>query len=1365
MVRHHTFFFVISFVAVVCFGSFVSHSQSTLRRLINTTDEGVNINPSISGDGRIVAFESTEDIAGAGGNDRFRAIRANISVDPATVFQIGATRAVSPAVSQDGSQIAFASKDDPLGTNPDGNSEIFLFNGSNLLQVTNTSPGSPVDRVTDGNFQPSISDDGRFVAFSSNRNVTSQNRDGNSEIFVYDCVAATFAQLTNSTGAVGCTDAKISGNGAWVAYIRDTGSTLSAKRDLIIQDRGSSTATELASQVQGLLMTYGRAISDDGTRVVYSSEPAANSSQVFFYDGRGGNVNRQLTSLGIRTTEVPLHATISGDGKRIAFATRRAVAGFSNPDASVELYTYDIPTASFARVTSAPAEADCFEGSTQACEIVSSLNDDGSTIVFNFPRALSGPVATGLENKSEIYTTETAVRPPFGMLSSIVNQASLGHEPSPTKAVASDSIVAAFGSALANTTQQSQKLPNGTFPTNIAGTTVKVNGRPAQIFFVSPNRVHLLIPSQTEIGNADVVITNGDGFASRGTIPVLRAAPGIFTKTGDGIGEGVILDSETSESGPFDPTGGNLRLSIFSTGVRNALQTTVNMGGRVIGAESVIPSTELPGLDEVRVRVPSDLRGAGIVNLFITSDGSDSNPVTLTFLGDPSRQVLINEVLADPPSGIAGDANRDGIRDGTQDEFVELVNGTSNELISLSNWTIRTRSTGSTTETTRFTFSAGTSVPAGEAIVVFGGGSLNPGDPVFGCTQVVKATTSAGLSLTNSGLTILVRDGAGHLITQFSYGGSTGLDGGNSQSLTRSPDIAGAFMQHTAAAGVNGRVYSPGLRVNGTPFGNCQGHLNAVTIAPSSRSVTVGETTQFSAQAFDQYGRPMPNLTLNFMSDDANVGTVESVTTNPNTHVATAMVKTGNPGIAHIIASATDGTTNVNSSQATLTVTGPSLSINDVSQNEGDSGRTTLTFTVSLSTPAPVPVIFDIATQDNSATTADNDYDGRVLTRQVIRAGMQTYAFDVTVNGDVNPEPTETFLVNVTSVSGASVSDAQGLGTIITDDVPKLTVNDVSLPEGNTGPTTLRFTVSSSLPAPSGGITFDIATGNGSAASNSDYVARSLTSQTIAAGQTSYTFDVTVNGDTLVEPNETFFINLSNVTNAAVVDGQGLGTITNDDTPLLVISQIYGGGGNASATYRNDFIEVFNRGTTTIDFSVTSYSVQYAAATSTFSSNKTDITSGTLLPGHYFLIQEASGGGAGIPLPTPDASGGTINMSATAGKVALVLGTMNLTGSGCPFGATIVDFVGYGSTANCSETSPIAVSGTNSNARSLIRTNSCIDTNNNSADFSNPPTAPVARNTLVTATCLQVSFMQKVISVNDLNAYDYRESLCRNFYC
>jgi uncharacterized repeat protein (TIGR01451 family) len=1353
--------------ALLCVVTFRrAQTQSPLRRITTTTDEGININPSISGDGRFIGFESTEDVAHAGGAEHFRAIRANISLDPPTYFQMGASRGPASGLSQDGSRVVWATKDDPLGTNPDGNSEIFLFNGSNLVQITNTSPGDISSRVVNGNFQPSISDNGRFIAFSSNRNLAGQNGDGNLEIFVYDADAAAFSQLTNTTGMVGCTDAKISGDGTRVAFIRDTGSTASARRDLMIQNRISGPATVIANQVLTLLMTYGRAISDDGQRVVYSGETATNTSQVFFYDGRSGNINRQVTTLGARVTEIPLHPTISGDGKRIAFATRRAVTGFTNSDSSVELYTYDIPTTTFARVTSAPGEADCFDGGNLACEVVSSLNDDGSIVAFNFPRALSGTVAAGLENKSEIYATGTAVRPPSGTLTTIVNQASNGHEPSPIKAVAPNSIAAANGSALANTTQQSQKQSDGTFPTNVGGTTVTVNGRTAQIFFVSPTRVHFLVPALTEIGTAEVVITNADGFASRGSVPVLNAAPGVFTKTGDGLGAGLIVNADTEAEGPFDPTNGNLRLLIFSTGVRNAVVTTVSIGGRVVNAESVMASPDMPGLDQVRVLVPSDLRGAGAVTLFLTSDGRDSNPVTVSFLGSANRPVFINEVLADPPDGIAGDANRDGTRDGTQDEFVELVNGsTTNENIGIGGWTIKTRPlTGSTTETTRFTFASGTSLPAGTAIVVFGGGTanFNPNDNAFGCAQVVRATTSAGLSLTNAGLNVVVRDASGNLIAEFPYGGSSGLDGDNNQSLTRSPDITGTFIQHTAAAGANGRRYSPGLRTDGTPFGFCQPILTLVTISPPSATVSVGQTQQFTSQAFDQFGRVMTNVTITFASDNTNVATVDSVSMDSGTGVATASVSSHNPGTAHITASATDGGNTVNSSQGTLTVNGPSLAINDVSLNEGNAGTTTFTFTVSLSAPTSAPVTFDIATQDNTATAADNDYVARSLIGQTIPAGQQTFTFDVTVNGDATNESTESFFVNVTNVSGASVTDGQGVGTIVNDDGPSLSISDVSHEEGNSGTVTYTFTVSSNVPAPAPGITFDIATADGTAqddnpaSEDNDYVARSLTGQTIPTGQQIYTFDVTVNGDTTIEPDETFVVNISNVSNASINDGQGLGTIINDDTALLVISQVYGGGNNSGAPLRNDFVEIYNRGNTTVDFSVTPYSIQYAAVNSNFTSgNQTNLTSGTIAPGKYFLIQEGGGTTNGSPLPTPDAID-TIAMGNTAGRVALVKGTATLPAATCPgddgsspfnpSNATIADFVGYGNspttTGHCYEGPGPAPAPSNTTA-DFRKAGGCVDTNDNSADFFTA--SPNPRNSASPAgTC------QPEITINDV---------------
>jgi hypothetical protein len=184
----------------------------------------------------------------------------------------------------------------------------------------------------------------------------------------------------------------------------------------------------------------------------------------------------------------------------------------------------------------------------------------------------------------------------------------------------------------------------------------------------------------------------------------------------------------------------------------------------------------------------------------------------------------------------------------------------------------------------------------------------------------------------------------------------------------------------------------------------------------------------------------------------------------------------------------------------------------------------------------------------------------------------------------------------------------------------------------------------------------------------------------------------------------------------------------------VVISQVYGGGGNVGATYTHDFIELFNRGTSIVN--LTGWSVQYASATGTgnFGANSGQLTelSGLIAPGQYVLIQEASTAAVGSPLPTPDITDATpINMSGTAGKVALVNTTASL---GCNGGSTpcppsalaqIVDLIGYGG-ANFYESAPAP---TLSNTTAAIRKDSgCTETDNNGADFL--AGAPTPRNRL-----------------------------------
>jgi hypothetical protein len=130
--------------------------------------------------------------------------------------------------------------------------------------------------------------------------------------------------------------------------------------------------------------------------------------------------------------------------------------------------------------------------------------------------------------------------------------------------------------------------------------------------------------------------------------------------------------------------------------------------------------------------------------------------------------------------------------------------------------------------------------------------------------------------------------------------------------------------------------------------------------------------------------------------------------------------------------------------------------------------------------------------------------------------------------------------------------------------VVNLSINDVTVTEGNAGTVTAAFTVSLSAPAGAGGVTFDIGTANNTATTaNNDYVANTLTGQTIPAGSSTYTFNVLVNGDATPEANETFFVNVTNVTGATVIDGQGTGTINNDDVAVTPIHDIQGPGASS----------------------------------------------------------------------------------------------------------------------------------------------------------------------------------------------------------
>jgi hypothetical protein len=174
----------------------------------------------------------------------------------------------------------------------------------------------------------------------------------------------------------------------------------------------------------------------------------------------------------------------------------------------------------------------------------------------------------------------------------------------------------------------------------------------------------------------------------------------------------------------------------------------------------------------------------------------------------------------------------------------------------------------------------------------------------------------------------------------------------------------------------------------------------------------------------------------------------------------------------------------------------------------------------------------------------------------------------------------------------------------------------------------------------------------------------------------------------------------------------------------LVISQLYGGGGNSGATFTHDFVELHNP--TATPLMLAAGSLQYASSGGMASWVVNALPANLTIPaGGYLLIQLHSNAAVGAPLPTPDVAVTTspIMMAATAGKVALVGSTTQLVGMCPPTGSSVIDLVGYGSAANCSE--GMSPTPTLSAILSAQRKQAgCVDNDNNSADFTTGTPAP-----------------------------------------
>jgi uncharacterized repeat protein (TIGR03806 family) len=302
------------------------------------------------------------------------------------------------------------------------------------------------------------------------------------------------------------------------------------------------------------------------------------------------------------------------------------------------------------------------------------------------------------------------------------------------------------------------------------------------------------------------------------------------------------------------------------------------------------------------------------------------------------------------------------------------------------------------------------------------------------------------------------------------------------------------------------------------------------------------------------------------------------------------------------------GNASANATIARLSATGtivnddgqPSISIANASAPEGNSGGTILSFTATLSNPSTQPVSAAWATADGTAT-AGSDYVAASGTVD-FAPGETSQTVSVALTGDTVVEANESFSVTLSAPVNATLGSATATGTIQNDDVPPvaITIANASVAEGDTGTRQLTFTLALSDVA-AGPVTVDYSTPGGSATPGSDFVAAAGT-VTFPGGTTTKTIDVTINGDTTIEPDEQFTVVLANPSaNATIAIGSATGTILNDDAPI----------GTPQLSIASAQITEGNAGTKVLNFSVALSAAAAASVTVSYATTDGTATAGS----------------------------------------------------------------------------------------------------------------------------------------------------------
>lgn len=344
----------------------VAYSQDgwIIRQLTNSESNSAGSShlPSINSDGTRIAFTSYADHVGQNPDRNLEIFLYDIDLGMIQITSsvtaypyLGSTE---PSISGDGETIVFSSSADLVGMNPDLRAELFIFNvvSGTLKQITSSEPFSSIDA--------DISANGAAVAFSSRSNLTGENPDGINQIFLFDVVTETLRQISHATQ--GATSPTVNFDGTLIAFLSSddlTGENADRNREIFIFDVVSDGTRQVTNTIGGSSCCSSGypAISDDGERIVFEttrnftgSNPDGNREMVLFLGETGEFI--QATNSTFDNRDVAAPPSLSGNGDFSA-TSQEADLTSGNPDHSFEIFLFDVRDRSLHQITSSTRDS------------------------------------------------------------------------------------------------------------------------------------------------------------------------------------------------------------------------------------------------------------------------------------------------------------------------------------------------------------------------------------------------------------------------------------------------------------------------------------------------------------------------------------------------------------------------------------------------------------------------------------------------------------------------------------------------------------------------------------------------------------------------------------------------------------------------------------------------------------------------------------------------------------------------------------------------------------------------------------------------------------------------------------------------